>query len=295
VLPDAGAPRARGALKAVILLAGHVGRDALADAVGRSFLDLPVAAGLAVLDVWADHLREMLASMSPAPRVIVAVDRRGPSPRVGAPGPRSRIRFEVARDRTEFRGTAGVVKDLARGFDDDDRVLVVVANQLQRAPFRQVAEALLESGEGVSVVRRRGSDFTTAFLLRCGRLRDVSDVGFVDLKQQALSGSHGPAPLRVVRWSDDSAMPMRTIEEYVGALRAAHGRREPEGAFAETWSPTFSIVEAGAHIEPGAVVVDSVVLAGARVEADAVVSRSIVGPRGVVRRGRRVADSLVVD
>jgi hypothetical protein len=286
------------ALREVILLAGHVGRDPFHDGVERSVLDLPVDAHRTVFDLWAGHFEEVAARRGETRlNVIVSVDPCGPAPRSRHDPEPARVAFTVVRDAAEYRGTAGVVKDLTRGLRDEDRVFVVVANHLQREPLAGVLEALEAAGEGVSVVRHRGSDVATAFLLRCVRLRSVSDVGFVDLKEQAIPIARGCAPLAVVRRPEGSSIPMRTAEEYVRALRTLHGSGAsadaPDDPFSESWISVYSIVEPGARVAVGAVLLDSVVLAGGSVEDGAVVSRSIVGPRGVVRRGACVVESVV--
>jgi ADP-glucose pyrophosphorylase len=67
----------------------------------------------------------------------------------------------------------------------------------------------------------------------------------------------------------------------------------PEDPFAETWKPVFSIVEAGARVDQGAVLQDSVVLEGGRVEKGAAVVRSVVCSGGVARAGRCFVESTI--
>jgi hypothetical protein len=287
----------------VILLAGRVGPNAFADAVGRSLLDLPVTQSLKLLDVWIEQLDRLAADLGvPRLDVCVSVDKDGLVPTVRDDLGHPRVALDVRRDAAEYRGTAGVVRDLTRGYGETDRVLVAAANQIQREPLPDVVRALAEHDESVSIVPHLGSELAGMFLLRCGRLRDVPPVGFVDLKEQAIpSSSHGYAPLAVVPRPTDSILPVRTLDEYVRALRAVH--QEPvyrpeaageESPFAETWRPAFRIVEPGADVAPEAVVQDSVVLAGGRVAAGAAVARSIVCSRGVVGGGRCAVEQVVV-
>ena len=99
----------------------------------------------------------------------------------------------------EFRGTAGVVKDLTQDLGDGDLVLVATANQVQREPLGRVLRDLALGGEGVSLVPHGSSELAGVFLLRRDRLRDVPDVGFVDLNDAPLVRT----PLRpfpMLRW-----------------------------------------------------------------------------------------------
>ena len=295
-----GQETARG-LRAVILLAGRVGRNPLADGVVRSVLDLPVGSERTVLDVWSERFGALVGAFGlPRLEVVVAVDRNGTLPRLPQPGKHAGVDFTIVRDSSEYRGTAGVVKDLTREYDEDARVLVVTGNQILREPLADVFAAFGDAGEGVSVVPHAGSDLAAMFLLRCGRLREVADVGFVDLKEQAIPATRDREALSVARRPADSTLPIRTLREYIGALRAIHAVSDVPGAatatgnpFAESWKPMFSIVEPGAYVSPGAVLQDAVVLSGGFVEEGAAVARSVVCEHGVVPKGRCVVEKIV--
>jgi hypothetical protein len=288
-------------LRSVILLAGSVGRNPLADGVERSVLDLPVDEGKTVLDHWIESLDRFARAFAfDSVSLRVAVNQDGALPSVRPSGGETRVVVEIVRDPAEYRGTAGIVKDLTRNYADNDLVLVASANQIQREPIRDCFRALCRAEESVSIVPHGGGEFAGMFLLRCARLRDVPDVGFVDLKEQAIPSARGHGSLLVARRPRGSTLPIRTLLEYIRALREVHGGEdfgEPggtvESAFAETWQPLFSIVEPGARVAPGAVLQDSVVLAGGVVEEGAAVVRSVVCGGGVVRRGRCVLESIV--
>ncbi len=288
-------------LRAVILLAGRVGRNEFADGVGRSVLDLPVDVSSTVLDRWIETLDQFATAFAlPKIHLRVAVDRTGALPASRACEGHPRVEMEVVRDPEEYRGTAGLVKDLTKGYGENDQILVATANQIHREPLRDVFQVLWRGDESVSIVPHDGGEFAGVFLLRCARLCDVSDVGFVDLKEQAIPSARGKEPLFVKRRAPGSTLPIRTLGEYIRALRIIHSEpnsgsiiSSPEDPFAETWEPVFSIVEPLAEVMPGAVLQDSVVLAGGRVEAGAVVTRSVVCAGGVVRRGQCVLESIV--
>ena len=87
-----------------------------------------------------------------------------------------------------------------------------------------------------------------------------------------------------------TGLPVRTLEDYVQALRFHHRRRagKPVSSdpLAEDFAPAFSLVEPGALVDPTARIHDSVVLAGGAVEAGAVLVRCLICPGAVVRRDR---------
>src|SRR5688572_11196136 len=117
------------------------------------------------------------------------------------------------------------------------------------------------------------------------------------MKEQALPHIATNHEVRVVRRRRPSGLPIRTLEDYVQALRLHHRRRQGKpivaDPLAEDWSPAFALVEAGATVDPSARVHDSIVLNGGVVEAGAVLVRSIVCGGEIVRRDTTVVDTIV--
>lgn len=284
---------------AVVLLAGRVGPAELGRGVRRNVLDLPVDDRRRLLDAWAERLEALARANGHGPlRVLLAIDQASSAPRLPAETAFPHVRFEVVRDATEYRGTAGVVKDAIVDVPRGAHVLVATASQIVREPIERVLSALNGASEGVGLVPHRGSDFAALFLLHSSRFDSVPDVGFMDLKEQALPEPAEGRRLAVVRRPEGASLPIRTRDEYIRALRTVHAAngaaRAAVDPFEEEWQPRFSIVEEGAEIAPSAVVQDSVVLAGARVEDGAVVARSVVCPGGVVRSRGQAVETIVV-
>ncbi len=126
----------------------------------------------------------------------------------------------------------------------------------------------------------------------------MADIGFVDLKEQALPAMATRHCVRVVRRGQPSGLPMRTLTDYIAALRYYHRRRAGSldtDPLAEVWLPSFSVVEPGAKVggpvRPA--VHDSVVLAGGRLERGAVVVHCVVCPDGVVPHGRMIENQII--
>jgi hypothetical protein len=113
------------------------------------------------------------------------------------------------------------------------------------------------------------------------------------MKEQALPIIASSYDVRVVQCRRPTGLSIRTLSDYIAALRALHQpiRATATDPWAEDWKSTFAIVEPGAAVSPSARIHDSVVLAGASVEAGAVVVRSVVA--GTVRRDRKAVDQCV--
>ncbi|MEM7624427.1 MAG: hypothetical protein AAF333_02240 [Planctomycetota bacterium] len=284
-------------LRAVVLLAGSVRANQLRKATGRSALEMPVGDNRTVLDCW----REQLVTMSEQlgidnlPVRVMVDQASGMKPGVSQHGP---VQLSIELDPSEFRGTGGLLSDLAREYRDDDLILATHASQLLFEPLAELSGALAEAAADVSMVCSADGTPSGLMLIRCGCLRDINPVGFVDLNEQALPAIASCGDVRVVRYDQPTARSLRTLSSYLETLREYHHRhlgprKAREQRPPEPWEKTFGIVESGAQVHETAIVHDSVVMAGARVEAHAVLVRSIVCPDIVIPRGRSEIDRVV--
>lgn len=284
-------------LKSVVLLGGSVRPSDLSRSIDRSLLDLPVEPGRSVLALWQEHVEALAAASGIASLPVrVLIDRSGLEPTLPAQGPRAPI--SVERDAAEFRGTGGILRDLAADYGPGDLLLVANAAQILIEPLSSLAADLMSPNASVSLIGHRDGTPGGLFLVRCSALTTAGNVGFLDFKEQFLPRLAGAGhDVRVVAREHASGLPVRTLDGYLAGLRAYYrlraGRTTAAGAFAEDWSPTFSLVEPGARVASGATVHDSVVLSGGSVEEGAVVVRSVVSPGGLVQRGQTIAGRIV--
>jgi hypothetical protein len=283
-------------LKALVLLGGSVRPSALGLATDRSVLDLPLDEDGSVLSGWLNQALEVakFAGLERLP-VRVMVNHKSPEP-VSA-DPRFFGTFRVERDASEYRGTGGVLHDLVRDYADDDLILVANAAQILLDPLPLVAATLNRKGGDVALISHDDGTPSGIMLITCKTLRLIAPHGYVDMKEQALPQIASHFDVRVVNRRRPTGLPIRTLEDYVQALRYHHrrkaGKRVAIDPMAEDWNATFSLVEDGATVDASARVHDSVVLRGAVVEPGAVLVRSVVCPNAVVRRDKTAVDSLV--
>jgi len=284
------------ALRAVVLLAGEVRANTLRKLTGRASPSLPVGANRTVLDCWREQLitlAETLGIEQLPVRVLISRNS-GLTPRIERFGP---VLMSIEYDPSSFRGTAGLLSDIARAYEDDDQLLVTSAGQILFEPLIRIAMDLYAAGGDFTLGTDPGGVPSGLMLFRCGCMRFVNKVGFCDLNEQALPELSRNHDVRVARFASPAAMSVRTLQSYLGALRAFHrhasGRHDVDDPFEEQWRPTFGIIEPSASIGRGVVVHDSVVLGGARVESGAVLVRSVVCPGAVVPRDTHVVDQVV--
>jgi hypothetical protein len=285
-----------GSLREVILLAGKVRATPLSSAVDRALVDLPVTAGGSLMDLWQqqlDCLAEHLGMDELPVRVMVDHASQLPNIRCG-----DRARIVVQRDPHQFRGTGGVLKDVTAGHHPDDRILVAQAAQLLVTPLSRLFDQLWHTGGDVTVVAQADGFPSGTMLVRRAVTELIANVGFVDLKEQALPRIAGQFKVEVTCLDEPAAFPIRTLADYIHALRIeALRRRNGENArhdpYEESWRTSFTIIEQEARVSPRARVHDSVILAGAEVGPEAVIVNSVIGPGAQVPARRQVLDEVV--
>lgn len=293
----AGSPVARPHIRAVVLLAGSVRPSDLSTAIDRSLLQLPVEPGQSVLSRWQDEVSALASALSldRLPLRIV-IDRAASPP--ATPAPAERVSLTVERDAKEYRGTGGLLRDLAVSYAADDLLLVANAAQILIEPLTSLVASMFAAGGSVSFIGHQDGTPCGLFLVRCGALASIRDIGFLDFKEQVLPKLGGAGhPVRPVIRESATAIPIRALDGYLSGLRAVArmraGKPRDMDPFGEDWSPTFAIVEPDAVVDATATIHDSVVLGGARVERGAVVVRSVIGPTAKVKAGETVADAAL--
>ncbi|MEM9414670.1 MAG: hypothetical protein AAGA29_04225 [Planctomycetota bacterium] len=283
-------------LRAVVMLAGSVRPGKLRRWSGRSALELPVGASRTVMDCWREQLLTLAETLGidhlPV-RVMMSGDC-GLKPGTERFG---RVEIKIEQDPSAFRGTAGLISDVSREYDDSDQVLISHAGQLLFEPLTRIARGIAAPAGDVTIAVEPQGVPSGMMLVRCGAMRGVNPVGFVDFNEQALPELAKDHRVKVARFASAPTRSVRTLGGYISALRTYHriasGRQDVLGPFSEDWRPTFGIVEPGATVASDAVLHDSVVLRGARVEAGAVLVRSVVCDGAVVTSGRHVVDQVV--
>ena len=290
-------PAARDRLRALVLLSGSVRSNPLSLGIGRSVLDLPINAEQTVLDHWQQQVGEMAAELSLEQLPVrVMINRRATPPTIRSNN--GQVVMQVEEDASAYRGTAGVLHDVAGDYDDDDLLMVANGAQVMLEPLCALFVALARTRSDISILSHADGTPSSMMLVRCAALRGVADVGFVDLKEQALPQIAAEHAVTVVDRARPVGLPVRGRAEYLLGVSWHHRHQTEDGQktdpFAEHWQPTFGLIEAGAKVDPSARVHDSVVLDGAEVQRGAVLVQSVVCPGGVVRRHRTVTERLVV-
>jgi hypothetical protein len=282
-------------LRAVVLLCGGVGSNAFRDAIGASILDLPVdRSGRTLIEHWHVKIAELAAHLGRNIDVLVVTDQNSFMPT--QPSVNGRVAFTLSRDPKDYRGTGGVLRDICGQFGHDDLILVANGTQLMVESLPLMFEALSQCRSDVSLVAHSDGTPSGLMMMRCGVLRLIPEQGFVDLKEQALVQIAKEYRVRVVERDAPIGLPIRSLSDYIYALRVHHNQLENQSAapnaFDENLSSTFSIVHPTAQVDSSAVVHDSVVLPGARVMPGAMLVRTVVGPNAIVPRDRRLVDHV---
>jgi hypothetical protein len=293
---SAAAPRSLNRLRAVILLGGSVRPIELTTAAGRSVLDLPLDESGSIFNHWLAQAADLAqhARLESLPVRVMVNQHTG---ELRSAHQRYYGTYTIERDLSEYRGTGGLLRDLAEDYEDDDLVLVANAAQVLLDPLAAIATALDRKQGAVSLIAHQDGTPSNVQLVRCDTLRLIPETGYVDMKEQALPSIAAQHDVTVVHRRRPTGLPVRSLSGYIAALRHYHRRRLGKPAYsdplAEDFTPAFALIEEGASVDPRAHVHDSVVLKGAVVEPGAALVRSLVCPGAIVKRDRSAVEQIV--
>lgn len=285
------------AIEAVVLLGGSVRRNELVDATCRSRLDLPLDDDGTVLNQWQRQVSQWLrvSETGRKPLRVVLDNMFSVSPKSAVADQLAPLHIE--RDPQDCRGTGGLLRDLAADYDDDHWLLVATAAQLLLEPLEDMVQRLTAIKGDVRILAHADGTPVSLMLVRCGCLRVIDRVGFVDLKEQGLRRIARTHLVGVAMSQQPTAMPLVTARDYLRAMRQHHLRRfNPHllhDPFAEDWRCGFGVVEQPGQLDASVHLHDSVVLQGAQIGKGATIVRSLVCGGAVVESGKVVMDQLV--
>jgi hypothetical protein len=285
----------------LVVLCGRAAPTPLESATGRSSLTLPVTeqeAGRPIdgVDLWLRGERLV------RDRIVFAGDAT-------VLGDRPAGKALAMNDLAEHRGTAGVLKDVVDASGDPER-WILVAEGLRVVPpdWADRSDWLLQGHPDSDGLLARGADgqFLGLMLIRARCLEEVPDVGYVDLKEQALPRIAQRADLRVVTappgWQSH---PVRSLDGYTAAIDdLAVKECEPEGdltRIGDAGSPSSPegagsgrgwrgrVVEPGGLVDQSSGLYASSVLRGGQVGARCLLVRCVVCSGARVPDGTRAA------
>jgi hypothetical protein len=280
-------------VRGVVLLSGSIRAKGLAGKIGRSVLDLPIDPDRTIAREWQDQVHDLACGIGAELPLRVLIDQV--SPRPASFRSEGWVKASVERDQLELRGTGGVLRDISVEFEPTDYLLVCNGGQIAREPLGDISRILADCGGDMNLIGHEDGTPSGFMLVRCGCLQHLPKCGFIDLKEQALTALSERFTVEVAMRKTPTAWPVRTLNDYIEALRQVHRRQgtaDKGSAFDEEWQASFSLVEKTGTCAAGARVHDAVVLGGGEVGSGAVVVRSVICSGAVVRRGEMVVDEV---
>ncbi len=308
---------AGGRLRSCALLAGGLKPSPLAAEAGLSPLDLLLAPGLTLMQLWCDKLAQLAAAEGTTPlavRIVWGGASPAPSPACAAREEGGALTLQLAQEPRSYRGPAGVARDvcLAEEGADDDLFLLADA---ARAVLGDLTPLLVEHRRrdaDVSIAHEADGSPSGLYLASRRSLALAQQDGYQDLKEQWLPKvRRGGLRIEAIQLPAESATsPVRTRQQALAVAaslareRSVLGAVQREGGVERVGRSGLrlapGVVRAGvtvldpqAAVSDTAVVVDSIVMAGAVVEREAVVARSIICPGAAVEAGAKVVDAVI--
>lgn len=266
-------------------------------------LELSLTARQTVFDRWCDVLFDAaVGDRQPLKRPTLQVVHSGPPYRPRRDFSDPRFQVITQEEPGSFRGPAGVLRDIAEHYDDDDILLVAEAARFIAGGLGQFLADFARLTPDVLIACHPGGEPAGIMLIRRGSLELVPNEGFMDIKEQWLP--------KVVRagldvWTSETRdfrpYPLRTREQFLeaSAVAAGIGCSRTRG---DTVLGPPRVLGAGidksrvsetAQVAPGAVIADAIVMPGAVIGPGAIVVRSIVCPEAVIPDDAEVVDRIV--
>jgi hypothetical protein len=288
-------------IRSMIVLYGSVRSTRLARRIDRSLLDLPLNTGTIVTHHLANAgaCAKRFGLKDFEMRVLVDTSSRAPKMHDDGAGVEG-VRLVIQQDASPIRGVAGVLADATKDMDDGEYIIVTSGAQIYLESLSDLVYAMAKKEADVSFVTSNDGAPVGVWLIRCGVLKSIKSIGYVDLKEQALDQWKHEHKVCVVERPRAYTHSTRSRVEYISAILAegdgfGAGKTIDEDPYREDWESSFSIVEPGATVGDGVVLHDSVVLNGATIGKGAVIVRSVICASGHVAPGARVTDRVLTE
>ena len=127
---------------ATVLLGGTVCPTSFSTAIQRSFLDLPFDQNRTLLQIWCEQIAALADQFPKVSRTLrILTDQSTTS--VAASHLNGQTTVQVERDPSAWRGTGGVLRDIAIAYDPESYSLVANAAQVLLAPLSEFLSPLL--------------------------------------------------------------------------------------------------------------------------------------------------------
>jgi len=288
-------------LDSCILLAGGLVPSPLAKLTHQLTLELWLTAKETVFGRWCDVL-DHLATSAGIDHPSIRVVHSGPpyEPTHALVDDRFEVRTFAEPD--EFRGPAGVLRDITKNDPPDSVILVAEAARYIAGTLSQLIEDWTEHQPDVLVAKTPDGTPAGIMLMKASALKLVPDTGFMDVKEQWL-------PLCIEDgmkiWTSSTRnfmpFPLRSLDQFLAASAIASGKPCPITSTIPVLGPLSPITKTedksriaeDAEVARDAVVADAVVMPGSKVGPGAIVVRSLVCPGAEVPAGEIVVDSVV--
>jgi NDP-sugar pyrophosphorylase family protein len=291
------------ALRAVVLRGGSIRPTPFRTAINRSIMDMPIEEGVRLMLYWQQQVVDLARAydLDQLP-TRVQVNRGSPLP--AAAKAIDGCAVSIERDRGEYRGTGGILRDLAEEYDDDDFILVANGGQILTHSLVEMLHQLHEVEADVSFVAHQDGAPSGLMLVRCEALRMISARGYVDMKEQALPAIARRFKVTHIEQRRATGLPLHSLQDYLAAVRWWHRHGAAQAhlgldaihsaeARVRESKTSFSIVESGATVDPTAHLHDCVVLRGAKVAEGAVVARSVLCAGSSLEANETAVDELL--
>lgn len=288
-------------LDGCVLLAGGLVPSPLARETRKLTLELWLTSTETVFSRWCDVLDELTLETG-VPRPVIRVVHSGPPYEPTHALSDARFEIRTMAEPGDFRGPAGVLRDITRKDDPEAVILVAEGTRYIAGSLAPLVQDWARSEPDILIARSPDGKPAGIMLIRTKALEIVPEAGYMDIKEQWLPRCIEQGfRVRTSTTRQFMPFPLRTREQFLSASAVAVGQSCPIHDSPPVLGPLRPLVRTldrtriaeDAQIARDAIVSDSIVMPGSKVGAGAVVVRSMVCEGASVAPNQVVVDGVI--
>ncbi len=287
----------------VIILAGGFKLSPLRSELNVHELCLPITQSETLLAVWLEVINELKQCQ----KVIIAVSSQSDATEIqqvldSLNGRKSNLpHTQVIVESGRWRGTAGVLRDVAQEYAKSEILLAVEATCIPPGNLVSLVAKCESEATGVVGITDK-SNPAGVFAFHRSMMKHVPTVGFFDIKEQLLPQMYAKKIGAHALHISNNFIRLRDRKAYLSAVSHYALQQENIGTIDNGKALQNSrdyqlidtcVIDPTATIGDGSVIRQSIVLKGAKVGANVVINESIIGA-GVVVPGERIVSQTIV-
>ena len=287
----------------VIILAGGLRLSPLRSELKVHELCLPITQSKSLLAAWLEVINELKQCRM----VVIAVSNQSDAAQIqqtldGLKGLNSNLpQTQVIVEPRRWRGTAGVLRDVAQEYAKSEILLAVEGACLPPSSLASFVAACNSEKTGAVGITHK-SDPVGVYVFHRSVMKHVPTVGFFDVKEQLLPQMYAKKIGAHAVQISNNFIRLRDRQTYLSAMSEYALQQDNSDSCVNGKVPQSNknyqlvdtcVIEPTAFVGDGSVLRRSIVFTGAKIGVNTVINECIIGSGVVVPNGLIVSQTIV--